>query len=212
MCQPDRHGPNEGRAGPSARVLDAAIPPTDAINAAPALDLSRAKAGTVVTGNVFYDDRVPLSVNVTYNLDDSNSFDNSALAPSDPQPSEFNGIIVAGCSTIDGNLSWTPSKAPLVIGDPISACSYLNVAGAGHLTLGANTVMKFFQGGVLNVDTGGAVTAPSTAAFTSIRDDSRCGDTNACGGSLMPNATDWVGVKIDGACQTWSNIYYATCQ
>ena len=65
-------------------------------------------AGTVVTGNIFYDDRVPLGISAAFSLDDSNSFSNAAAAPSQPQPNQYNGIVFsAGNDHMTTNISWS---------------------------------------------------------------------------------------------------------
>lgn len=185
-------------------------PPTDAITANAALGLTLAGTGTVVTGNRFYDNRVPLSVNTTFDLDDSNLFDNSAAAPQNPQRNEFNGVIVRGCGEISGRISWAENDVALVVGTP--DCNYLSVAKYGVLTLEPGVVMKFHHAGYLSVAVGGyLMPLPTSVAFTSINDDTRLGDTNADGGAQAPTDTDWDGIDVGDECLDLPIIYYATC-
>jgi hypothetical protein len=137
---------NSSSASVTTSIFAHHKPSVDAITAVAALDASSAIAGTVITGNIFYDDTIPLAINTTFSLDDSNSFDNSAAAPSLPQPNEYNGIIVTGCGSVDGKITWAPTKVALVVGDPVDDCTYMTIAGAGHLTLGSNVTLKFFLG------------------------------------------------------------------
>jgi hypothetical protein len=78
---------------------------TDAIDAPPALNAAAASAGTVITGNTFYDNVVPVLISMTFSFDNSNSFDNSAAAPLTPQPNKYNGIVVDGCGSVAASIS-----------------------------------------------------------------------------------------------------------
>lgn len=203
-----------GTEGASVRVTASTFahhrPPTDAITANAALGLTLAGTGTVVTGNRFYDNRVPLSVNTTFDLDDSNLFDNSAAAPQNPQRNEFNGVIVRGCGEISGRISWAENDVALVVGTP--DCNYLSVAKYGVLTLEPGVVMKFHHAGYLSVAVGGyLMPLPTSVAFTSINDDARLGDTNADDGAQAPSDTDWDGIDVGDECLNLPIIYYATC-
>jgi hypothetical protein len=183
---------------------------TETIRAPAALDASSAKAGTVITGNTFYDNTVPLAINTTFSLDDSNIFDNSVAAPASPQPSKYNGIMAAGCGHVASNITWSPTKVAVVVGDPVSACNYLVVDGGGQLTLGSNVGMKFFMGGRITVNANGVLTPGTGVVFTSVRDDTVKGDTNGDGTGTAPAASDWSGIELDNVCQTWASITYST--
>lgn len=189
-------------------------PATDSFTAPPALDVSIAAAGTAVTTNVFFDNTIPLSINTTFSLDDSNSFDNSVAAPTAPAPNKYNGVIVRGCGRVAGNVGWSGTKVPFVIGEPVSACRYLVVEGGGHLSLGNNLVLKFFLDGTISVDAGGALTRGTGVYFTSIKDDTHGGDTNADAAQTTPAVGDWYGISIDDGngrlCQAWTEMQYYT--
>jgi hypothetical protein len=177
---------------------------------ASALNASGALAGTVVTGNTFYDNFNPVTVNTTFNVDDSNKFDNGAATGA--VTNKHNAIFVAGCGDVTSSITWSATKVPYVIGDPTSACNHATVGGGATLTLGNNVVVKFFQGGSLSIDQGGTLNQGTGDLFTSINDDTALGDTNGNAGVTSPSATDWAGISTNGTCSTSAtNIHYATC-
>jgi hypothetical protein len=181
----------------------------DAIDAAPALNAVEAIAGTVITGNTFYDNTVPVAINSTFSFDDSNSFDNSAAAPLKPQPNRYNGIVVSGGVSVTSSITWASTKVPFVIGHP-SGWQNVTVAGAGHLTLGPNVTLKFFAGGYLTVN--GLLTANATTGskivFTSIKDYANGGDTNRNQGSASPAGGDWDGIAVSANGSTFNNCQF----
>ncbi len=190
--------------------------PTDAsIHGPAALDVSSGAPslqGTVITGNRFFDNVIPLSISANQNLDDSNFFDSGVAAAL--LPSHYNGILVEGCGAVTGNTTWSVTKVPLVVGDPVTACNYMTVPGGGHLTLGDNVTMKFFIDGRVDVSVNGLFTVPATAWLTSIADD-HVNDTNADGSATAPATGDWNGVKrarssLPPVCDTSAYLHFFT--
>jgi hypothetical protein len=186
-------------------------PVSASITAAPALDLSSATGASVVKGNVFYDNTVPLGINVIMSLDDSNSFDNSAAAPAHPQPNSYNGVIVND-GTIAGSVKWSVARVPLVIWDPNGIG--VVVKSSGTLTLGDDVVVKMLGAGVaINYsEVGATLSQGAGVVFTSLLDDTHGGDTNGDGATSSPDIGDWYGIITPGTpcvqCVGLSNMYF----
>jgi len=167
---------------------------TNKIEATPALNAKAALAGTVITGNTFFDNYVPLGINTTFDLNDSNSFDNAILSPSSPQPNKYNLVNIIGCSTVNNNISWTATKVPFVVGS--TGCYYWTIGQTGSLTVKTGAIFKFFPNGYMNIRTGANINV-ADAIFTSIRDDAHGGDTNFDGTITSPATGDWSGFNVN---------------
>ncbi len=158
-------------------------------NAYGALDAQQASAATVITGNVFFDNAVPLKISGKFSLDDSNVFHNPA-SPS--TTNTYNGICFSGNSYNDfvGNLSLLETEVPFVLqGD-------LWVKSGNTLTLGSGVVFKF-TGTLTQFTLEGSLVVPSGTGvkFTSLLDDSALGDTNGNGTASSGGSSDWAGVR-----------------
>jgi hypothetical protein len=176
-----------------------------------ALDFNYGEAGTVITGNTFYDNVVPLSIGIEASLDDSNVFHN----PSDTSvTNDYQGIFVETIEDLDSPISWGETEVAYVIDD----VQFIVRSGA-TLTLADDVVLKFTNDSQLRLDEG-PTSLPNYngtgVAFTSYKDDSRKGDTNGDGSATTPGANDWLGVydnRSSGSIPSpyyfgWANIYY----
>lgn len=169
---------------------------TDEIGSIAALDAEHAATGTVIDANLFYDNRVPLAVNTTFSPG-VNTYDNAEAAPATPQPNKYNAVFINGCGHVTKAISWPTQPVPYVIGESTSACNYVVVDTAGQLTIGAQgstAVVKLFPSG--SIDAKGQVQLH--AAFTSIKDDTRGGDTNGDAAATSPGSGDWEGLSLGG--------------
>ena len=168
-----------------------------------ALDASDARSGTTITGNLFFNNVIPLSIGDEYDIDDSNTFSYQS------QTNTYNGIFYNTTDNITKNLIWAETEVPFVIDD-----NQLIIDGV-VLTLGNNVVIKFTNGSNLSLwdDISNLGNYNGTGVyFTSFRDDNLKGDTNGDGSATSPADNDWDGIYNNNiavsAYMTWSNILY----
>ncbi len=171
---------------------------------AAALNMRNAGAASKLTGNTFYGNVIPLVINPGINVDNSNVFS------SQPDSAEagtaifnkYNGIFTDGA--IKGATVWSNVTVPFVVYKLV-----LSVSDHASLTLADGVVVKVWKGRV-DVAELGTLTPATSTVFTSLKDDSRLGDTNADGAST-PIDGDWTGVNLcKPLCNyaTWANIFY----
>lgn len=171
-----------------------------------ALSARSAGSATQITNNIFYSNVIPLQISGYLDMDDSNTFHQ----PGNPAvTNERNGIFVVGnWGEISGSRSWAETEVPFVFPED---CYDLKVVSGSSLTLAENVVMKFGAGravvhhnNLYNYNGAGVF-------FTSMRDDSRCGDTNGDGTQTCAVAGDWDGVYNDASdnYESWSNILFS---
>ncbi|MFH0977182.1 MAG: hypothetical protein V1874_15490 [Spirochaetota bacterium] len=165
-----------------------------------ALDANLAETGTIITGNTFYDNILPLSISSKINIDDSNIFHSGATG------NTYNGIFLHAGDDFANNITWAETEVAFVMYD-----NSLWVNSGCTLTLGNNVTIKF-TANVLNLEDGDSAIANHNGAgvaFTSFKDDSRKGDTNGDGYSAGANG-DWLGIYNDAASVYvgWPTIWF----
>ncbi len=173
-----------------------------------ALDGTDALQNTVIIGNRFYGNIIPLSIDTTYSLDDSNFFESLDSSLSNT----MNGVFVYSSDDIESPISWGETEVAFVIND-----NDLWVEDGATLTLANNVVIKFTSGSGLVLDDGGSaiVNHGGTGVyFTSFKHDTHKGDTNGDDSATSPGIDDWGGIYDNSLTIpspyffTWSNILY----
>lgn len=170
-----------------------------------ALDASFGTASTVITGNTFYDNKLPVSISGYFSMDDSNTFHNPVTPAT---KNTYNGIFQTGNSAkpVTGLITYAETEVPFVL------AGYIDVPVSSALTLGDNVVIKF-RSAADSLSSSGTIVANATnrIVFTSYKDDAHGGDTNGDGAISTPAVGDWNGITLNANGSTFNKIelYYS---
>ncbi|MBN2627201.1 MAG: hypothetical protein JXA95_11090 [Spirochaetales bacterium] len=164
--------------------------PYDSNQGTATLDASVAAAGTVIRGNLFYRNSWPLAISCAMDLDDTNSFsfDESGDPATEEETNSHQGIFV-NYGNISGTVEWDETEVPLCFFGNL-----LRVTSTGTLTIAGGAIIKSSSSSFLFEY--GSVVNRTGAIFTSYRDDSLLGDTNADDTSSAAADGDWEGICV----------------
>jgi len=169
-----------------------------------ALNCSSAGSGTLVKNNIFHSNYIPLSINTSMNLDESNTFHD----PDNPSAvNVFHAVFIETTAT-NVDITWAETEVALVIDDT-------DLWIGATWTLGNNVILKFTENSQLIYETGlGSIANHDGTGvyFTSFKDDSRLGDANGDLGLTTPAEGDWRGIydNASGIWFDWENILYSS--
>jgi hypothetical protein len=144
------------------------------------LNARDAPATTAITNNTFYGNEKPVLISGTVSFDNTNLFANGLATITNT----YQGIFLDN-DNIEGAVTWSNSRVPYVV----QSWEYIG----GTFTIGANVIVKFFEGTYLEKN-GGTLSDDATDIYTAYTDDRYGGDTNADGTGTGPTAGYWGGL------------------
>ncbi len=187
----------------------------DAAETFAALNMAWCPISSVAQYNTFYDNGHPVTIGISTNFDNSNTFHN----PSDASQTNIcNGIFVDCVHAHDqaSTMTWSETEVAFVLGGWTGNSWAFDISPDKVLVLGDSVVLKF---ATHNPTPGFSILIPSGdiqiqnhdgpgVFFTAYNDDSLKGDTNGDGPSTSHDGY-WAGIYMAGPNWfAWPNILY----
>lgn len=160
------------------------------------------ESGSVVTGNTFYNNVLPMTINANISLGTDNMFSK----PNDAtQSNSMNGIFVFG--SIEKDMTWEETEVPFTL---VTSTLFVDY----NFSLADGVVVKSLEGNGITIKGSGNMNFSEQVIFTSYKDDSYHGDTNGDGDATSPSKGDWDGIwNAKNSANTFylsgNNILYA---
>ncbi len=158
------------------------------------------------TNNAFYNNDRPIFINTYYNFSTTNIFHNPANVN---QKNTRNGIWLYNTTNQGATITFGVTEVPYVIS------AFFNGGGSGAtdvVNINAGVILKFTDASAgISRSASRTVTLNATAVLTSMKDDSKGGDTNGDGTASSAAIGDWEGFQnaTTGVWVTGANIFFA---
>ncbi len=171
------------------------------------INASKGLPNTSIRNNILALNSLPISINSTMNLDNSNIF----YDPKTGGSNKYNVVQLNAQTIVDRRVEWLISNVPICVFG-----SKLILAKTASVFWGNHSVLKFDKDAEMRIecDTTRLINSDGPGVtFTSYTDDLSISDSNGDGISSLPKAGDWKGITDStGRFYRWKNIKYSSIE